>query len=123
MYPQDSDISSEPTEATKRRQVLAAKRFKGEFLRGPVPLWWIRRAACLPGKALALGLAIWFKRGATRRDEVAVNSNLLTKMDISRYAAYRALRGLEQSGLIRVKRSKGKCARVEVILDNAHVFI
>ena len=39
-------------------------RRKGKFLRGPVALDWLRRAAALPGKALAVGLALWFLRGA-----------------------------------------------------------
>jgi hypothetical protein len=47
-----------------------------EFLCGPVPLPWLRRAATLRGKALAIGIALWFKAGVTKRGEVKATGTL-----------------------------------------------
>jgi hypothetical protein len=38
--------------------VLSSKR-TDRFLKGPVPMPWLATAARLPGKALAVGIALW----------------------------------------------------------------
>ena len=66
-----------------------------EFLCGPVPLPWLRRAATLRGKALAVGIALWFKAGVTKRAEVKATGTLWEKLGIHRKSAYRGLLALE----------------------------
>lgn len=82
-------------------------------------MWWLRRAGSLGGKALAVGVALWFKHGCTGGGEIAVSGALLKGMGVSRWACSRALRALEQDNLVWVRRSPGQCARVEIILDKA----
>ena len=86
---------------------------KGErFLRGPIPLPWLQRAATLPGKALAAGIALWFQAGLTKSARVEFCSKLRNGFGISRQAGYRALTALEGAGLVDVERRRGRCARV-----------
>ena len=111
----DHEIPAQLSEDTKRRRRAAAKRADGQFLRGPIPLWWLRRAARLPGKALTMAVALWFGRGVTRNVEIRVGSALLAKFGMSRYVGYRALRQLELARLVSVRRAAGRCARARIL--------
>ena len=42
----------------------------GHFVMGPIPLAWLGPATRLPGKALAVGLAIWYLRGLKKLERV-----------------------------------------------------
>lgn len=85
------------------------------FIRGPIPLWWVTTAATLPGKALAVGLALWYRKGLTKSDMVRPSWKLWAKFGIGRQAAYRALRHLETAGLVTVVRSVGKNPFITII--------
>lgn len=91
-----------------------------EFLKGPIPLHWLREAALLPGKALAICLAIWFKAGATKKRTVHLTSKLLDKFGVGRKAGYRGLKKLESAGLISVYRHAGRCPRVTILDANQY---
>lgn len=78
------------------------------FLKGPIPLWWLAAAARLPGKALAVGIAIWYRAGRAKSDTVGGSWRLWAELGVDRSAMYRALRQLEAAGLIVVERSNGK---------------
>lgn len=47
----------------KELQSRRGKRQKGMFIKGPIPLEWITKAACLPGKTINTALALWFLAG------------------------------------------------------------
>lgn len=100
-----SDLSPESLARLQRRQ----QRQLAEFLRGPVPLWWLIAAAKLPGKALTVGLVLWFRRGIEKRSTIKLPPALLRRFGISRHAGYRALESLESAGLVAVERHPGSC--------------
>jgi hypothetical protein len=75
-----------------------------EFLCGPAPLPWLQLAARLRGKALAVGIALWFKAGLTKCGQVKATGTLWHKCGIHRKSAYRGLSALEAAGLITVVR-------------------
>jgi len=85
------------------------------FLKGPVPLWWLTRAASLPGKALALGLALWWLHGMSKDDAIKLTGKALKAMNVSRDAATDGLRRLEADGLVSVQRAKGKRPVIHII--------
>ena len=105
----------------KLNKILATKPSKlrrrqaGNFLRGPVPLAWLARAAAMPGKSLAVGLALWFEQGITGQKEIVVGRGLLNQLNVNSKAGYRALRSLETVGLVSVKRHDGRCPRVQIL--------
>lgn len=89
---------------------------RSRFLRGPVPLPWLQRAAALPGKALHLGIVLWFLAGVTKRQSgMSLEPSRLREFAVSRHAAYRALGSLEAAQLVRVTRHRGRAARVDLI--------
>jgi hypothetical protein len=84
------------------------------FLKGPIPLRDIAAAAQLPGKALAIFLAVHHQIALTGRPIVTLPARLLRDLGCSRSTKSRGLKVLEQSGLITVVRSRGRAAKIEL---------
>jgi hypothetical protein len=78
---------------------------KGKFLRNRIPLSWLGRACELGSlSALKTGLAIWYLSGLRgRQDNLLLTSDTLRRFGVhDRSSKYRALKALEQAGLIQV---------------------
>lgn len=88
----------------------------GHFLKGPIPLEWLCTAARLPGRALHVGVLVWFRAGLTRSDTVHLPSALLAACGIDRDAKARALRALERAGLVTVRRSHGRAPDITLVM-------
>ena len=86
-----------------------------EFLKGPIPIRWLKLASCLPGKALAVGIVVWFKAGATKRRTVRLCSQLRGKLELDRRSTYRGLKALEGARLVDVQRHPGRCPVVTIL--------
>jgi hypothetical protein len=95
------------TEATRHR--------RDQYVRGPFRLTEFCTASRLPGKALAVWLLLHHRVRVTGDSEVALPSGLLEQAGIDRNAKQRALRDLERVGLIRVRRERGRTARVSIV--------
>jgi len=100
-------ISKHSTLPEKRLDHNPQKKIKGKFLRGPIPLEWLKRAALLTGKALQISLCIWFLTGVNRNKTVKISYKLLQDFGVSRSSSYRGLKALENAGLIAVERQPG----------------
>lgn len=87
----------------------------GGFIKGPIPLLWINLAACLPGKTLQVGIALWFLVGLKKSPTVMLASKTLTALGVSRDAKYDALQRLEAAGLVSVQRQPGRAPLVTVL--------
>lgn len=92
----------------ERRRSHERKRHS-EFLRGPIPIYWLAAASRLPGKApLAVALVIWFAAGLTgRRTGLAVGSALLDRFKLAPRTAHDGIEKLEAAGLVTVMRRRG----------------
>ena len=75
-----------------------------KFLKGPVPLRWLTRAARLPGRSLHLGTALWYLAGLHRARTVSLPNSVLAQFGVDRHAKYRALNWLEGDALVIVER-------------------
>jgi hypothetical protein len=102
---------------SKARRTRAAYVRAGQFLRGPVPMWWLNKASSLPGKALAVGVLLWFKAGLGGRDEVTLTRALLERAGVGRKALYSALISLSAARLITVNRRRGRRAVIALRKD------
>ncbi len=104
------------TKESRRRHEKRRKRRQARFVKGPLPVHWLRAAVDAGGKALAVGLALWFESGLTgKRDGLRMTPRLLNEFGVSRKAAYLALTRLESADLISVKRHRGRAPRVTII--------
>ena len=86
------------------------------FLRGPIPLEWLARAAQLRKPAILAGLCLWFVRGVSKNTgPLRVSAAVRKKLRLSAGQMLRGLRALEVGGLVRfVKGGRGRCAVVEI---------
>jgi len=88
---------------------------KIRFIKGPLPLDWISTANALPGKAGAVGLALWFLVGLTASRTVKLTGEILRIASCERKALYAALATLEAARLISVERRRGARPIVTII--------
>jgi hypothetical protein len=86
------------------------------FLRGPIPWSWIETATRLPGKALAVGLLVWREAQARHRTTVRITFAKAAKLGMHPDTARRALRSLEQAGLVCIAHWPG-CGSDVTLLD------
>lgn len=86
-----------------------------KFIKGPIPLDWISRANALPGKAGAVGLALWFLTGVQKSQTVKLTGEVEKIAGCGRKAVYAGLAALEGAGLVWVERRKGARAVVAII--------
>ena len=85
---------------------------KERFLKGPIPLSILQRAGSLPGKALAMYLAIRHRCDLQGSNETTVPTGYLESWGISKDTKKRALDALEGEGLVAVERQTGRTTRV-----------
>jgi DNA-binding MarR family transcriptional regulator len=78
---------------------------------------WIARAAVLPGKTLHVALAIWLATNGQHERTIYPLKRYCTKFGIARDALYPALDKLEQAGLIRTNRHRGRAARITLLCE------
>jgi hypothetical protein len=101
----DVDVPEErvSTGSVARRQAQRA----GRFLKGPIPLKWIRdHVQCATDRLL---LTLRAHADMRRSNEVRVSADVLRDAGIyDRRTAYRALERLEASGALTVSRKRGR---------------
>lgn len=85
------------------------------FVKGPLPLPWLHRAAALPGKAFNVAVSLWYVSGLCRSDTFPFKRNVAADFNVSADATYDALTNLEGAGLIRVARHRGRSPTVTIL--------
>jgi hypothetical protein len=115
-YPVDA-TSYEKAAYSPAPQASPKPKRKPPFIKGPICLQWVSRAARLRKPALAAGLALWFLRGVTRTDgPYKITRALRNKFQLSGPQMLRGLRALEAAKLVRfVKSGRGRCPVVAII--------
>lgn len=100
-------------------QTKAPRHGVGEkFLKGPIPLHWLARAAAVSGSGSGFKVAIllWYLSGLNRSSAtVKLSNKILLIFGVKRHAAYRALDTLSRASLIAISRSAGQCPRVTIL--------
>jgi hypothetical protein len=104
-----------PTRRLDMGMSLGSTKPKEYFLRGPIPLRWLHKAAALPGKAHTLGTIIWWFYGMNPTRPIKVTGKSLVEFSISEDAYRDGLKRLEEAGLVTVIRPKGQRALIEIV--------
>ena len=86
-----------------------------QFLKGPVPMWWLEEAALASQKAALLGVLLWFAAGIQKRWQVSLTGPLLKRFGFTRKPAYHHLKTLERERLVVVSRRRGKAPLVTIL--------
>jgi hypothetical protein len=110
-------IERQPMSRSSSSQRLKPPRPQGggRFLRGPIPLDWLSRAAALPGRSLHVAIAVWFMAGLKKTSVVPVSNITGLQFGLDRNAKYRALEWLENANLITVERRAGRAPIVTIL--------
>ena len=95
---------------------LVAATRNALFLRGPVPLDWLGRAAALPGKTLNVAIALWWRHGMAKGKPFKLTKQALKSLHVERDAASAGLARLEQAGLIQVERRPGQRPIISILI-------
>ena len=85
------------------------------FVRGPIPAEWLQAAARLPGRALHAAMAICYLDGFERTGTVHLRPSVRDAYGLDRYSSARALKHLEQAGLVTVARKPGAAPTVTIL--------
>ena len=78
------------------------------FLHPKIEMLWVEKAAQLGLPALMVGMLLHFRSVWCGRDSVTLPKELLDKFQISRGVKQRALRSLEQAGLVSIAQETGR---------------
>ena len=90
-------------------------KHREKFLRGPIPLNWLSRAAMLPGRSLHVAIAVWFMSGLKKTRIVPISNITALQFGLDRNAKYRGLEWLEDAELISVERRAGRAPIVTIL--------
>jgi hypothetical protein len=85
------------------------------FIRGPIPLNWIARAAKLGAPALRVALALWYQKGLLGGRTVKLTTKCVNRFGVGPRAKLRALKTLEKARLISVLRRPGANPHVTIV--------
>jgi hypothetical protein len=95
-------------------------RSSRRFIKGPIPLSWIGKAAHLPGKTLHVALALQYLAGLTKSDTVRLSAKTLDVMGVARNVKADALARLQHAGLISVHQLPGRAPVVTLLAAHEH---
>ena len=85
------------------------------FLHPRVQLVWIEKAAELGIQALVVGLLLQFRAVLNGKESVTLPKDFLAKFWISRGVKHRALKRLEEAGLVGVVQEQGHSPEITVL--------
>ena len=81
------------------------------FIRGPIPVAWMRDAAALGSSALRTGIALWFVAGCRRNpSSLRLTAECRDLLGLSRTDVSRGLAKLESAGLVAIQRTSKQAA-------------
>ena len=125
MDPRPLDLEAlrlKPEDLPRKARSKRVSRAKEQdwFLKGPIPGRWLARVFGLPprsaGRALRVGLALWYLAGVKRSKQVRPNREAWQHFRLSADSGRRGLADLEGAGLVAVDRRAG-CCPVLTLLD------
>ena len=96
-------------------QIVDRRHIKGHFVRGPIPLSWISKAAHLPGKSLNAGLACWYLMYLKKSHKFKLSNIVANDFGLNKDSKLRALKYLEKAELIRCTRTIGRSVVIEML--------
>ena len=114
-------MTPSPAERRVETEVSCRARSRSThlFLKGPIPLTWLQRAAALGSPALRVALGLWFQAGLKRSRELRASNRKLGVLGLSDRRVQRGLALLEAGGLIvrRFDQGDGGKARRILLLE------
>jgi hypothetical protein len=112
------DLALVETRTPTKRERAPRHKSGERFLRGPIPMPWLRAAARAAGRGsgFRVAVALWYLSGLNHQARtVTLSGAVLQEFGVDRHAGYRGLQKLEHAGLVRVDRHAGRLPRVTIL--------
>jgi len=100
---------------------LLEKQGNHDFLKGPIPIAWLKKVPALPGKAFQTGVVLWYLCGLRKNKTIVLANGLLEQFHISHQVKYRCLRALEGAGLVAVEERQDRNPRITIMVGLARL--
>ena len=91
------------------------------FIRGPIPMEWLKRVVGCGRRAEAVALLLWYVAGYQRRNPVKLTRQILSELSVTPRAAKKILQKLADRGLIRVEFHRGRSPVVTLVSPSSCV--
>jgi hypothetical protein len=107
----------------ERASIRYSGRGKGckrsvSFLKGPVPMNWLKKAMKQPGASISIGLVLWYYKGLRKSNKFEIGiTEIVEIIGCSRYTVHRGLFSLEKAGLISVQHHNGRKHVLTIITE------
>lgn len=116
MYTHDSQVPVKRLQLNRTSGALVEAPLKEIFLKGPIPMKWLNKAAKLPGKSLHVANALWWLHGMSKGKPFKLTQKALDYFAVGRDAASDGLDRLEKRGLIQVERKAGQRPTIAILI-------
>ena len=94
------------------------KKYK-TFIRGPMPLEWIKRACSLDnGNAAKTAWALWYLRGVTKSNILKFGNKQALEFGLSRHSKNQSLKAMEIASLVKLTQLPGQLHTVEILISD-----
>lgn len=91
------------------------RHLEGEhFVRGPIPMEWLKLAASCGYSAISVSLLLWYAAGLQRSNPVKLSRKILQQLKVHPKTAKRVLRCMEEIGLVQVEFKRGRSPIVTI---------
>ena len=110
-----SAVSDKPAAPSPDKRGLPRHKKGVHFLKGPVLLKWLARAACCRGKALHVAIILWYRAGLQKSATIKVPGWTAKLFGLDRHAKTRGLKALEEAGLVSITRRQGCSPQVTLL--------
>lgn len=106
---QDDRPKGKPTKPKADRSFDLPRHRDGErFIRGPIPLEWMKLASKCGNRAEAVAVLLWYAAGFQRSNPVKLSTKILTELGVHPRTAKRVLIRMEVLGLTKNEFKRGR---------------
>ncbi len=96
------------------RQALPRHREGERFVRGPIPMKWLKLASTCGSRAEAVSLLLWYTAGWQKSNPVKLTPSVLAELKVHPKTGRQVLKKMEEIGLVKVEFRRGRSPVVTI---------
>jgi hypothetical protein len=86
-----------------------------QFVKGPIPMNWLRAADKCGYQAMAVAVALWFAAGLQNRNPVKLTPKMLTGLSVKTRTVREILDRMQDVGIIKAEFHRGRSPLVTIL--------
>lgn len=117
----DTDIAGHyqrrPKRKSKVRRTIELPKAKigGKFIKGPIPMDWLRVAAGCGQRAEAVAILLWYAAGWQKTNPAKLTPAILSELNVHPKTSKRCLQRMAEVGLVDVEFKRGRSPLVTLL--------